>query len=66
MARKIYVLWSEQYDKSDTDSDEEGKVMIQQMFSKEIDDDDDDCFWIYIAVFCVLYTGLTRGGVSGP
>jgi len=42
------VLWAEQYDKSDTDSDEEGDNMyddimthkqIQHMFSEESDDD---------------------------
>ena len=42
------VLWAEQYDKSDTDSDEKGDVMydgimtyeqIQQVFSEENDDD---------------------------
>jgi len=42
------VLWAEQYDKSDTDSDEEGDYMydnmmtherIQQMFSEDSDDE---------------------------
>ncbi|KAK2145597.1 hypothetical protein LSH36_669g01023 [Paralvinella palmiformis] len=44
------VLWDEQHDKSDTDSDEEGKNMygdmmtyeqIQQMFNEDSDDDDE-------------------------
>ena len=43
------VLWAEQYDKSDTDSDEEGDNMyddmmtheqIQQMFNEDSDDDE--------------------------
>ena len=44
-------MWDEQHDKSDTDSDEEGKNMygdmmtyeqIQQMFNEDSDDDDDE------------------------
>ena len=50
-------MWAEQYDKSDTDSKEEGENVydemvtheqIQQMFSGESDDDEFFLFWINI------------------
>ena len=55
-------MWAEQYDKSDTDFDEEGDNIyddmmtheqIQQMLSEE--SDDDKYFWINIADFSTSY-----------
>ncbi|KAK2156474.1 hypothetical protein LSH36_212g00023 [Paralvinella palmiformis] len=54
------VMWAEQYDKSNTDSDEEGNDMyddmmtheqIQQMFSEDSDDDE---FWGFESVLLIL------------
>ena len=69
------VLWAEQNDKSDTDSEEEGDDMydemviheqIQQMFCEEADYDE---FWgseLILLILVHLIRGFNSRGVIGP
>ena len=63
------MLWAEQYDKSDTDSDEEGdntyndmmtQEQIQQVFSEESDDDE---FFGFESILLILVRLIRKYGL---